>query len=405
MAKKTYGLLAEFGDVTTLVRACEKVRDAGYQSWDAYTPFPVHGIDPAMGIKTTRLPWLVFWLGITGTITALVMQWWMNAIDYPFDISNKPFWSLPANVPVIFELTVLFAAVGGAFLGTLIINGFPRHHHPLFGSARFARATNDGFFIAIEAADERFDGAKTEALLKDAGATAVESVLDDSDENARIPFALVAMAVASMAAVLVPVSAIYMMRATDSQVTRIHPNPNMDKQERFNPQGVNTLFADGRAMRAPVAEVVPVGEALLDDAFEHGIRMDAEGTRSWLTGLPAQVALNEVTLDRGQNRFNIYCSPCHGLGGYGDGPVHERATKLKQEDWIAPTSMHAEHLRSMPEGKLFNTISNGIRNMPSYGHAIPQADRWAIVAYIRALQRSQYSALEDVEPEFRAQLQ
>lgn len=175
--KTLYGIFVEFEDVNDLRSAAEKVRDAGYTKWDCHSPFPIHGMDGAMGIKPTILPWLVLGAGITGAIVATVMQWWMNAVDYPTIISGKPFFSLPANIPVIFELTILFSAlttVGGLFL----LNGLPLHYHPLFSSERFARATDDRFFLVIEACDPKFNLDQTRQLLESFGGAAVETVED-----------------------------------------------------------------------------------------------------------------------------------------------------------------------------------------------------------------------------------
>jgi len=168
-----WGLLAEFPDADALAHAAARVRDAGYVRWDAYTPFPVHGLDDAMGVRPTRIPWLVFFAGATGCLGGILMQWWMNAIDYPIIISGKPFFSLPANIPVAFELTILLAALT-AFIAMLVANGLPRFHHPLFAQERFRRTTTDAFFIAIEAKDPRFDIEETDRLLRGAGGIHVE---------------------------------------------------------------------------------------------------------------------------------------------------------------------------------------------------------------------------------------
>ena len=170
-----FGLLAEFKTPQDLVRAAARVRDAGYTKWDAHTPFPVHGLDGAMGVRPTRLPYLVLGAGLTGTAGGLLMQWWMNAVDYPLIISGKPFNSLPASIPVTFELTVLLAALT-AFIGMLVANALPRFHNPLFASAAFRRVTTDAFFILIEAHDPRFDRDKTEALLTSEHATRVIAI-------------------------------------------------------------------------------------------------------------------------------------------------------------------------------------------------------------------------------------
>lgn len=170
-----WGLLAEFASPEDLKHAAREVREAGYTKWDAHSPFPVHGMDDAMGVRPTRLPWLVLLGGIAGCGGGILLQWWTNAIDYPVVISDKPFFSLPANIPVAFELTILLAAIT-AFSSMLMLNGLPKLYHPLFTSARFRGVTTDRFFIAVEAADPRFDVEKTEALLQRAGATRVEWV-------------------------------------------------------------------------------------------------------------------------------------------------------------------------------------------------------------------------------------
>lgn len=174
-AVKVYGLLAEFTSPAEIMHAAEKVRDAGYKWWDCHTPFPVHGLDKAMGIRPTILPVIVFFCGMTGTLLALALQTLTNSTNidlsmfwlhgYQFPISGKPPISLPAFIPVTFELTVLLSALGTVgFL--LLLNGLPQLYHPVFKSRRFARATDDRFFIVIEARDPKFSRTRTEELLK-----------------------------------------------------------------------------------------------------------------------------------------------------------------------------------------------------------------------------------------------
>ncbi len=172
-----YGLATAFERPGDLIDACEQVRDAGFTRWDAHTPFPVHGLDAAMGLRGTKLPWLVLAAGLTGLGGALLMQWWMNAFDYPFRISGKPFFGLPAAVPVAFELTILLSAVA-AVVGMLALNGLPRHHHPLFRCELFRRVTTDRFLIAVEAADPLFDPERTRDFLESLGGSPVEAVED-----------------------------------------------------------------------------------------------------------------------------------------------------------------------------------------------------------------------------------
>jgi hypothetical protein len=174
---KLFGLLAEYESPGRLLDAARKVRDAGFKSWDCHSPFPVHGLDRAMGMRDTRLPWLVLGGGLTGLTVALLMQWWMNAVDYPYWISGKPLFSLPANIPVAFELTVLLSA-GAAFVGLFLFNRLPQFYHPTLNSQRFRRVTSDRFFITIEAADPRFDASRVEKLLRDTGCTHIERLED-----------------------------------------------------------------------------------------------------------------------------------------------------------------------------------------------------------------------------------
>jgi hypothetical protein len=170
-----YGLIAEFNSVNELIPAAEQVRDAGYKYWDTHTPFPVHGLSDAMGMRPTILPYFVLGGGLTGAAVGLLIQWWMNAVDYPLVISGKPLFGLPAAIPVAFELTILLAAMG-AFLGMLVLNGLPTWSHPLLNHERFRRVTADRFFISIEADDPEFDREQTAAFLLSLGAGAVEEV-------------------------------------------------------------------------------------------------------------------------------------------------------------------------------------------------------------------------------------
>jgi len=170
---KLAGYLVEFETPEALAGACARVRDAGYTRWDAHTPFPVHGLDAHMGLKPTVLPWLVFGGGAFGCVFALALQWWANAENYPLIISGKPFWSIPANIPITFELTVLIASIT-AFLGMLVLNGFPRLHHPVFTSNRFRRATVDRFFLSVEAEDPSFDEGETARFLQGLGGSHFE---------------------------------------------------------------------------------------------------------------------------------------------------------------------------------------------------------------------------------------
>lgn len=169
------GILAEFDSPRTLQAACERIREEGYQSWDAHTPYPVHGLERAMGLRRSRLPWIVLVSALTGGALGMAMQAWVHAVEYPLVISAKPFFAWQAFIPVTFEMTILFGAAA-ALLGMLGLNKLPRHHNWLFESQGFEKVTDHRFFVSIDASDTRFDEERTSRLLRELGAVSVEAV-------------------------------------------------------------------------------------------------------------------------------------------------------------------------------------------------------------------------------------
>ena len=165
MDKKIYGLLAEFDTPTELVAAAERVRDAGYKKTDAFSPFPLHEIDEALGIKRSILPFLVLGGGITGLLSGIILQWFVHVYDYPLIVGGRPFFSLPSFIPPSYELTILLAAFTAVF-GMLALNGLPQPYHPVFNAPRFELASREKFFLAIETADAKFEHDDTTQFLK-----------------------------------------------------------------------------------------------------------------------------------------------------------------------------------------------------------------------------------------------
>ena len=166
--KKTYGLIAAFDATPTLYHACEAVRDAGYTQWDTTTPFPVHGLDAAMGVRRSHVPRFSLAGGITGFITGMSMIWFVDAFDYPLIVGGKPYFSPMFAFPVAYELTILFTAFA-TIAGMFILNKLPMHYHPLMKAPQFVRAMADRFYIVIEDNDPKFNAEKTRALLEKVG--------------------------------------------------------------------------------------------------------------------------------------------------------------------------------------------------------------------------------------------
>lgn len=462
--KTVHGYMAEFDSVPTLLAACRRVRDAGYTVTDAYTPFPVHGIDTALGIKPTLLPWIALGGGLTGTMIALTMQIWMNGIDYPYIISGKPFISLPAFIPVTFELTILLASFG-AFFGMLALNKLPRFSNPMFTNSRFDAVTDDKFFLYIDAKDPRYDEEGVKKLLGDFEALSVDPVVDD-DSSDKLPSAFVAIVATLALLSVIPALFVARMRVTTSSSPRYHVFYDMDFSPAKDAQALTTLFADGRTMRPDVPGTVAQIEQFEGPEFYSGVDIVAlrkidparaerlvryngqppaeepgpvdppaddasvpavkplpepgavEAAQPPVAAEPAAVVDNtpwlkenplELTRENlllGQTQFNIYCSVCHGIDGRGQGLVATRAQRLLESNWVTPTSLHSEAVAAgvYSDGKLFSTISNGIRKMPGYSAQIKARERWAIVAYVRALQLSQNAAESDVAEADRVKL-
>jgi hypothetical protein len=185
--KKPALYLAEYDTPNGLAGAAMKVRDAGYKSWDCHTPYPMHGLDEAMGLKPTRIGFISFAFGMFGVGLAVFMMQYTNAWDwnlanigagYPLIVGGKPPGAFPSMVPIMFELGVLLCGFATLF-GLLGIIKLPRHNHPIFESDRFDAATDDKFFISIEADDDKFDLDRTKALLESTNPTHLELIEEE----------------------------------------------------------------------------------------------------------------------------------------------------------------------------------------------------------------------------------
>lgn len=175
-ADKIYAVMGEFDNPEDLVAAGAKIREMGYTKIDAMTPFPVHGIDDAIGIPRSKIGWIVICVGLSGTATALLLQWWCGAINYPLVIGGKPLFDFSFSVPIAFELTVLFSAFA-SLIGMLALNGLPRLYHPSMNYRSAHRASDDRFLLVVEADDPKFDAQRTADDFRKVGADLVEVVI------------------------------------------------------------------------------------------------------------------------------------------------------------------------------------------------------------------------------------
>ena len=172
-----HGIMAEFDSAEALVAATEKAYAAGYRRMDAYTPFPVEEVMHALHLPKSKVPLITLCAGAFGLAGAYVMQWWMSAVNFPLNIGGKPYNSIPSWIPIMFECTVLLAALA-AVGGMIFLNDLPLPYHPVFNVDRFERASNDGFFLCIESDDPRFDEKKTREFLQGLAPREVHDVAD-----------------------------------------------------------------------------------------------------------------------------------------------------------------------------------------------------------------------------------
>ncbi len=177
---KTVGAIARFRGTGHLLEAATRMQESGYKKYDCHSPFPIHGLDKAMGLKRSSLGWLVGLAAIIGTTGALALQWWTASIDYPLVISGKPLFSYQAFVPVTFAIGVLLSAFT-ALIGMLAFNGLPRFNHPVFNSDQFKGVSDDLFFISVEVNDPQFDETRTIQFLESIGGTNCE-LLQENEE-------------------------------------------------------------------------------------------------------------------------------------------------------------------------------------------------------------------------------
>jgi len=210
------------------------------------------------------------------------------------------------------------------------------------------------------------------------------------------PFTSVALVLTLL--MMVPLALLVKQRVVKSGSTRASLVWDMDNQDKMKTQKANAVFADGRSMRLP-----PEGTVARDEIVDDPHLTEGKVDGAWAESFP--VPVDEDLLERGRERYDIYCAVCHGYSGEGDGMINDRANSLMEGTWVPPTNLVSDAVVERPVGHLYNTIRRGIRNMPPYAAQIPIDDRWAIVAYVRALQLSRGAAVvSDLSPEDGAAL-
>jgi len=372
--KSIYGLAALFNNPNVIKAAAERVKSEGFKKWDVYSPYPLHGMDKAMGLKPSLLGVVTLICGLSGTALALLLMWWTMSVDYPMVIGGKPFFALPAFIPVTFEVTVILATASTAIAMFGFFLGLPRNEFPLHDTDFMKKVSCDHYGIVIEADDPKFSEKKVSEILKKFSPLSLE-VIYHREKEIQPVFEPKFLTFLALVAIIVSV-ATYL---TLNKLMYIDPFNWMEKQKKIIPQSKTDLFADQRGMRLPVEGTVAQG------FIPYAYMGDAN---------PPEVLSNPYlptveNLKLGEKKFLTFCSPCHG--NYGDGDSRLRG------QFPNPPTLHSERARNFEDGLIYHIITNGQNSMPSYASQISREERWAIVNYIRVLQRAKNATDDDLE--------
>jgi len=322
-----------------------------------------------MKLPPSKLGFVTLAAGLGGTILALLMMGWMMGIDYPIVIGGKPFFPLPAFIPITFEITVLIATL--TTVGALLFFFFklPNNRHPLHDTNYMKKVSSDKYGICIEADDPKFDLEEVKSLLQSLNSSVIEPIYFDQEE---VNFKAIVndpkfLGFLAVVALFVSISAYLHL----NKLLYLVPFSWMDTQEKVVVQSKFSLFDNGAGMQEPVEGTIARG-------FKPYPFKDNPEEAGKLLVNP--LIPDEENLEVGKNKYNIYCSPCHGYLAVGDSRLNDQFPN--------PPSLHSEKVRNWSDGRIYHVIVEGQNVMPSYTYQLSRQERWAVVNYLRVLQRS-----------------
>ncbi|HEX7599498.1 MAG TPA: quinol:electron acceptor oxidoreductase subunit ActD [Polyangia bacterium] len=376
MSETSYSVLGIFDTPDALMKAIPKVRASMLGTVEAYTPYPIHGIDEALGLRRSPLGGMVLVMGVLGAVTALGFQYWISAIDYPIITGGKAAGSWEAFIPIMFEITVLFATFTAGLGMLFLLNKLPFFGHPVLSSKAITGITRDRYALALEAVDESFDSAAAAQLLRSAGAVEVE-VLPAPDRSPFLTSGFILRTLGGIFAACL-VSGLAMFFVT-KWLPLLAPMKYMEDQPRLNAQKPSSFFKDGHGMQRPVSGTVARGHL-----------PTATGTQEAAAALVNPLPRTKEVFAVGRKAYGNRCEVCHGAIGNGTG-------SLTAAYGGKPANLQAQQFRDYPDGKIYWVIMNGKNAMPSHAADLTETQRWAVVHYVRALQRAQNAKDEDLK--------
>ncbi len=376
MSETSFSVLGIFDTPNSLMAAIPKLRATKLGTVEAYTPYPIHGIDDALGLRKSPLGGMVLVMGILGALTAFGFEYWISAVDYPIITGGKAAGSWEAFIPIMFEVTVLFATFTAGLGMLLLLNKLPFFGHPVLSAKAITSITRDRYVLALEAESEAFDSQAAVAALQAAGATDIE-VLPAPD---RSPFLTSDYILRTLGGIFVAclVAGLGIFTLT-KWFPLLRPMVNMQDQPRLNAQKPSSFFKDGHGMQRPVAGTVARGHLPTATGKQ-------EEAASLVNPLPRTKEVFEV----GRKAYHNRCEVCHGALGNGVG-------SLTAAYGGKPANLQAQQFRDYPDGKIYWAIVNGKNAMPSHAADLTDVQRWSVVHYVRALQRAQNAKDEDLK--------
>jgi mono/diheme cytochrome c family protein len=374
-SRTAFSVVGIFDGAAALMKAIPQVRAKVTARLEAYTPYPVEGIDKLLGLRKSPIGGMVFIMGVIGAISALGFELWTSGVDYPQMTAGKPYLSWEAFVPIVFEATVLFATFTAGLGMLLLLNRLPLFRHPMLRSKSIACVTSNKFALAVEANGAELDVDGVSRILKEWGAGSIEVIgMPETAGIASPKFFAGALGVIVVSCALAGVLVYWAIKLFPVSVPMVH----MLEQPRLDPQRQSSFFKDGFGMRMPVPEAVPRG------ALPYTIR-----NQDYAGDLVNPLPRSESVLNRGRQGYSNYCAVCHGV--LGDG-----APSLTAAYGAKPANLVARKIIDLPDGKIYHVIMNGKNAMPSYAADLTENERWSAIHYIRVLQRALNAKEEDI---------
>jgi mono/diheme cytochrome c family protein len=373
-SNKLFGIGAIFTSPNDIIHAAKVIGDSGYKNYDINTPYPVHGMDKAMKLKPSKLGYITLAFGLSGAAFAIFFMWWAMSVDYPQIIGGKPFFAFPAFIPVAFEVTVLLATLSTVIGLLTFMFGFPNNKQSLHDTDYMKKVSADKFGAVIYADDPQFNESKVKELYSSLRASNVELIYHFEKESYPIfqpKFLMLLLAVA-----VVTSGTTYFIL---NKLLFMPPFNWMVYQDKLSSQEKSEFFQDNYGSRPKVEGTVAKG--FLPYPFA-GQNIPTETLANPL--LPTKEVLK-----LGEKKYLSFCSPCHG--NYADGDSRLRG------QFPNPPTLHSTRAREFSDGMIYHIITHGQNVMPGYESQVTREERWAIVNYIRALQRAKNAKDSDIE--------